>query len=61
MRALSTRHAACPRILSPSRVAVGVGAHPSATRAARSSSAFGLWSQTATAVTPPSQVVSYTR
>lgn len=45
-------------ITSPSRVAVGVGCHPASTRAVSSASALGRWSQTATAVTPPSHVVS---
>lgn len=37
-----------------------MGAQPAATRAASSSSASGVWSQTATAVTPAFHVVSYT-
>lgn len=54
-------HAACPSTRSPSTVAVGVGRQPDRHRCSRSSSALGRWPQTATAVTPPSQVVSYTK
>src|SRR5579883_1891918 len=45
---------------SPSTVAVAVGAQPRASRAPSNSSGVGRWSQTATAVTAPSQVQSYT-
>lgn len=55
----SMRHfAANPRMRGPSRVAVGVGRHPRFNRASRSSSAVGHRDQTATAVKPPSHVVS---
>ena len=45
-------------ITGPSRVSVGVGRQPRASRAASSESAVGRESCTATAVIAPSQVVS---
>ncbi len=44
----------------PSTVAVAVGNQPRARRASSNSSGVGRWSQTATAVTTPNQVQSYT-
>ncbi len=50
--------AAYPSTFAPSRVAVGVGRQPRASRAANSSGSVGRWSQTATAVKLPNQDVS---
>jgi hypothetical protein len=51
-------HAAYPNTFFPSRVAVVVGVHPRARRASSNSWGEGRWSQTATAVTFPNQLVS---
>ncbi len=53
-----TTQAACPRTLSPPFNIEGEGVHPEARRLLNISSALGSWPHTATAVTPPSQVVS---
>lgn len=54
------RQAACPSTTSPLCSGLGVGRHPAATLAVRSSSAVGSWSQTETELIAPSQVVSKT-
>src|SRR5438105_4182500 len=56
-----TAQAAWSTTRSPAFNIEGRGCHPAFNRAARISSAVGKCSHTATAVTPPNHVVSYTR
>src|SRR2546430_11430664 len=57
----SNTHAAYPSTRSPPLSGEGVGFQPAPSLASSSSFAPGRWSQTATAVTAPSQVTSYAR
>lgn len=52
------RVAACPSTVGPPLSSEHWGTYPMATRRASNSSAVGLWSQTATAVSSPNQVTA---